>query len=165
MDVNYLIEFGKWEAKQEFAEAETRRTVEAQAKTTQAKIADFERKALEAFSGEWPEPFRDLVGGRHGVLPASLSELILDSEDGVKVAEYLANDLGEYRRIAALPAHIQGREIGKIEAKLASPPEAKPAPKSKAPAPPEQMARGAGGRFAVPPDTDDFAAFEKQYGP
>jgi hypothetical protein len=57
---------------------------------------------------------------------------------------------------------LQARELTLLETRLT--PAAKPTPKTATDAPePPPQARGAGGQFKVAADTDDFAAFEKQY--
>jgi hypothetical protein len=59
---------------------------------------------------------------------------------------------------------MQVLELAKISTALA----AKPAPAVNkipgAPEPPDNRVRGAGGQFRTPPDTSDFAAFEKMAG-
>lgn len=103
-----------------------------------------------------------------------MAAAIRTSDAGGYLAYHLASNPEEARRISALDPHSQVRELGKLEATLeagrktaAQPPESdKPKPKTAtdAPKPPENQARGAGGRFEVAPDTDDFAAFEQTYG-
>ena len=93
-----------------------------------------------------------------------MADAIRTSEVGAAVAYHLASNPEEARRIAGLNPLAAIREIGRLEArfdtKSSGPP---PKQASDAPPPPPGV-RGQGGRFAVAPDTDDFAAFEKQYG-
>lgn len=100
-----------------------------------------------------------------------MAAAIRTSDAGGYLAYHLASNPEEARRISALDPHSQVRELGKLEAKLeaarapkADPEQPKPKTATSAPKPPENQARGAGGRFEVAPDTDDFAAFEAQYG-
>src|SRR5574343_292465 len=52
-----------------------------------------------------------------------MSEVMLDSPQGTELAYYLGKNPGEARRIASLPMHRQAYELGKIESKLAAPPQ------------------------------------------
>lgn len=93
-----------------------------------------------------------------------MAQAIRSSDAGGEVAYHLASNPAEARRIASLDQISQVRELGKLEGRLAAPPAApKPKTATDAPKPPENLARGAGGRFTVQPDTDDFAAFEAQF--
>jgi hypothetical protein len=90
-------------------------------------------------------------------------ETMQESDMGAEVAYHLASNPAEAQRIASLTPRAQAREIGRIEAMLSQP--SKPKAKTVSDAPePVASARGNNGRFTVNPDTDDFAAFEKQYG-
>jgi len=50
----------------------------------------------------------------------AMQEVIVDSENGVDVAYFLAKNLDEARRIAALPPLAVARELGKLEARFAA---------------------------------------------
>ncbi len=96
---------------------------------------------------------------------------IKDSAVGPDVAYHLASNPEESRRIAQMNGIEQARHFGMLEgrfmrdAELAKT-EAKPVPKpSAAPEPPANRTRGAGGKFAVDADTDDFSAFKKMAAP
>jgi hypothetical protein len=126
----------------------------------QTAIQTFEQRVEAQFPDGEPEGLtrlRDLKA-----LPPAVTELIMDSEIGPKLADHLGNNIRELNRISALPPLQQAREITKLEMKLADPPA--PIPKTATDAPePAPTLRGAGGRFKVAPDTADFAAFEAQY--
>lgn len=127
------------------------RVWEAAHEAARAKFADFDEVVMEsAKRNEWP-------------LSREMYASAMEAESPGDVLHHLATNPGEARRIAALSPLSQAREIGKLEARLTEP-AASTAPKPKtatdAPIPPETGARGAGGRFTVSPDTDDFAAFE-----
>lgn len=96
-------------------------------------------------------------------LPVAVIEIVGESDIGPKIADHLGANPAELRRLEAMSPIQQARELTRIEHRLSEP--AKPTPKTAthAPDPPPQV-RGAGGRFTVAPDTDDFTAFEKQYG-
>lgn len=125
------------------------------------------RTGTEEFKAKYPD-FEEKVtrGGDRGTWDCTPigAIVIKGSEVGGDVAYHLATNPAESKRIAALPPLEQVRELGRLEgrflaenARSATPP---PAAVTKAPPPPEGRARGAGGRFAVQPDTDDFAAFD-----
>jgi hypothetical protein len=90
------------------------------------------------------------------------------SEYGPDVAYHLATNVEESRRIASMHPLEQAREFGRLEARfeLAAKQTEQPKPKTvtQAAPPPSVQARGAGGKFAVSADTEDFAAFDKAYG-
>ena len=166
-DPQYIKDLARHEARQEFAQLkeqdrrtaqvqEVDRSWEASQDAARSKYADFDQKVWEgAHNGEW------------ACTPVML-EAIKSTESGGEVAYHLASNPDEARRIAALNPLSQVRELGKLEARLAAPPTKEP-PKGKsatdAPPPPEGAARGAGGKFTVPDETDDFRAFERKHFP
>lgn len=123
------------------------------------------RTGSEEFKAKYPD-FEEKVtrGADRGAWDCSpvAAVVLKSSEVGGDVAYHLATNPAESKRIAALPPMEQVRELGRLEGRFMT--EAKPkvaAPTvTQAPPPPESRARGAGGRFAVPADTDDFAAFD-----
>jgi len=56
------------------------------------------------------------------VVSDTMAEAIMTSEHGPEVLNYLARNTAESRRIASLTPALQGREIGRLEAKFATPP-------------------------------------------
>lgn len=90
---------------------------------------------------------------------------IKQSPVGADVAYHLATNPTEASRISRLTPIEQALEFGRIEGRFMNSPkaeEAKPTPTAtNAPPPPAARARGAGGKFAVAADTEDFGAFEK----
>ncbi len=113
---------------------------------TQTAIQAFDAK-VEA---EYPdgEPAGITALRRAPVLPQTIVDLVTSSEIGPKLAEHLGDNPRELARLSALAPHLQGRELAKIETRLASPP--KPNPATNAP-PATPQVRGAGGRFAPGP--------------
>jgi hypothetical protein len=158
LDARFIRDHATYHAKKTFREEQTA----AQARTrAQTAIQTFEQRVEEQFPDGEPDGLarlRDLKA-----IPPVVTELILDSEIGPKLADHLGNNIRELNRISALPPLQQVRELTKLELKLASPPAPTPKTATDAPAPTPQV-RGAGGRFTVAADTDDFAAFEKQFG-
>lgn len=123
-------------------------------------VAEAWDERQQSFAKDTPDYFEVL--DKDWACSAPMADAIRTSETGAAVAYHLAKNPDEARRIAALIPLAAVREIGRLEARLdksAGPP---PKTASDAPPPPTPL-RGNGGRFAVPPDTDDFAAFEKQF--
>ena len=164
-DPNYIRDLARFETRQVIAlERETERRnaqvqeVDRSWETAQAaarsKYADYDEVVTEgAANGEWP-------------CSPAMAHAIKTSETGPDVAYHLATHPDEARRIAGMSEFSQIREMGRLEARLSTPPTKEP-PKGKtatdAPPPPEGAARGAGGKFVVSDDTDDFAAFRAKH--
>jgi hypothetical protein len=158
LDARFIRDHATYHARKAFREEQANLTRQTRVQTA---IQTFEQRAEDLFPDGEPEGlerFRSLPT----VAPA-IQEVIMDSEIGPKLADYLGSHTRELNRISALTPLQQARELTKLELKLASPPAPTPKTATDAPAPTPQV-RGAGGRFTVAPDTDDFAAFEKQYG-
>lgn len=165
-DPQFIRDLARHEARQEFAQLkeqdrrasqvqEVDRSWEAAQDAARSKFADFDEKVWEgAHEGKW------------ACTPVML-EAIKSTETGGEVAYHLASNPDEARRIAALNPLSQVRELGKLEARLAAPPTKEPGPKPKtatdAPPPPDGAARGAGGKFVVSDDTDDFQSFRAKH--
>lgn len=118
-----------------------------------SEFDDFEKVVEQGYNeGKYP-------------LAETIVKLAVDSEVGHKVIYHLATNPKEAREIAALDPTQQAVAFGRLEARFTS--SDSDAPKqNRAPQapPPAQQARGAGGKFQVPPNTDDFRAFKKKYG-
>lgn len=138
------------------------------------KYPDFKELVIDGSTGAEPKWPCSLV--------ASLA--IRASEYGTDMAYHLASNPEEAKRIHSLPDIQQAHEMGKLEGRFAyeaelakkrnptkdggeggGKPEARaPKVKTSAPTPPKRQQRGQGGKFRVPPDTNDFGAFDKAYG-
>jgi hypothetical protein len=131
------------------------------------KYPDFDLKVIKGAEGDTPA----------WACPPIVAIGIRASEVGTDIAYHLATNPDEAARIASLNNIEQAREFGRLEGRFEyeasletkatadgedTPPA--PAQRSKAPTPPKKQVRGSGGQFKVPPDTDDFAAFDKAYG-
>lgn len=159
LDARFIREHAIFHAKKAFREEQAANEARNR---TQTAIQTFEQRIEEQFPDGEPEGL-----ARLRTLPELspvVQETIFDSDIGPKLADHLGKNIRELQRISALPPIKQARELAKLELKLASPPAPTPKTATDAPAPTPQV-RGAGGRFTVAPDTDDFAAFEKQFGP
>ncbi len=126
-------------------------------------------RTIETFKGRVAQSFPD--GEPEGMkayralqeVPVALQDIVLSSENGPKLAAHYGSNRAELERLSGLSPTMQAYEIAKTEARLSGPPPAPVKTVSNAPEPPGHMSRGAGGKFTVSPDTDDFAAFEKTY--
>lgn len=164
-DPQFIRALARFEARQEFAEQSARerqtkqvqeqdRSWETAQDAARSKYADYDEVVTEgANEGKWP-------------CTPQMAHAIKTSEAGPDVAYHLASNPADARRIAALDPFSQIRELGKLEGRLSAPAPKEP-PKGKtatdAPAPPEGQARGAGGKFTVSDDTDDFKSFEAKH--
>jgi hypothetical protein len=162
LDVRFITDLATFRANKAF---EARRAAEDRDRERYSRVSAF-NQAAEALAEKTPD-FYEVVGEDFGrvarVCTQVMTDALLSSEAGPQLGYHLAKNPSEARRIAALPPLAQAMAIGELKQKLASPPAPTPKTATDAPAPTPQV-RGAGGRFTVAPDTDDFAAFEKQYG-
>ena len=124
-------------------------------------IGKFQQQSEKLFPDGPPEGLQAFL--RIPEVPVGALEVIAASDIGPKLAEYLGDNPAEMNRLRAMSPTMQARELTRVETRLSEPPKATPKTATDAPEPPPQ-ARGAGGTFKVSADTDDFAAFERQYG-
>jgi hypothetical protein len=94
-----------------------------------------------------------------------LAATIMSCDYGPQIMYYLSQNIGEAQKIVASGPASATLAIGRLDARFTKAPEQKRNTKkvSGAPKPPAAMSRGSGGRFAVPGDTDDLDAFEKEF--
>lgn len=158
-DPAYVEALTDWKADQAVSKRLSERD---QVRTQQTALTAFNARAAEAFPDGEPDGLKALKAMPQ--LSQTVAMTILDMEDGPKVADHLGANRAELHRIETLAPHLQVLELAKISTALA----AKPAPVVNkipgAPEPPDNRVRGAGGQFRTPPDTSDFAAFEKMAG-
>lgn len=155
-DPGYIKALGAWSGRQAYAEQRERDTRNA----TVERVEQTWEQRQAAFAKDKPDFYQATTARDLPITPV-MANAIKTSEDGPAVAYHLAQNPDEARRIANLPQLAQVREIGKLEAKLATP-AAAPGPKTLTDAPPPHpQARGQGGKFRPSPDTTDFAAFER----
>jgi len=156
-DPAYIDAMTDWKAEQavekRFSQREAQSRVQSAVEAFDAKVA-----------AEYPdgEPAGITALRRAPVLPQTIVDLVTTSEVGPKLAEHLGDNPRDLARLSALAPHLQGRELAKLEQKLAGPLAIPPKTATDAPEPAPTL-RGNGGRFKVAPDTQDFAAFEAQY--
>ena len=163
---DYETDADYWEAVTDWkAEMAASRAVDQfrQAARQTEVVATFETRAKALFPEGEPEglmSFRAIPE-----LPMAVMEIVSVSDVGPKLAAHLGDNPAELQRLAGMSPVQQARELTRLETRLVAPPApATPPPKTatSAPEPPPQ-ARGSSGQFKVSGDTDDFAAFERQY--
>ena len=159
-DPAYVEALTNWKADQAVSKRLSERD---QVRTQQTALTAFNARAAEAFPDGEPDGLKALKAIPQ--LSQTVALTILDMDDGPKVADHLGANRAELSRIESLPPHMQVLELAKISTRLASAPAAPAANKIPgAPEPPDNRVRGSGGQFKTPPDTSDFAAFEKMAG-
>lgn len=158
-DPAFIRQLARHEARQAYR-------AEAERHQQQTRVQSLEQTwtdRQQAFAKDNPDYFDAL--DREWVCTPVMADAIKTSDEGARVAYHLAQHPDEARRISGLNPLAQVRELGRLEATLATPP-AEPAPQLKtvsdAPAPHPQS-RGLKGQFKPPADTSDFAAFERAY--
>jgi hypothetical protein len=148
------------------------REAQAEEKQAAAKVQaqDNEQQVLSTFKGRVEEfksahpDYEEIVTAADIPITPAFRTAILTSEDGPKLAYYLASHQDECAAIAELDEIQQVRALGKLEAKLEA--AQTPAPKvSKAPPPPQRV-NAKTAAVATPSLYDeatqnDFAAWEK----
>lgn len=94
-----------------------------------------------------------------------LAMTIMSMDNGPRLMHYLSQNIGEAQKIVASGPAAATLAIGRLDAILSKPKQEDKRDKivSKAPTPPEGRSRGTGGKFVVPPDTDNLDAFEKVF--
>lgn len=134
-------------AAREAQEQEARQRAEAEARaTTWAERQQAVRAAL-------PDYDEVLSAAADIPVTAHVREVLLDSEQGPRIAYHLAQHPDEAARINALPPLAAARELGRLEAALTTAPKP-PAPRTVSNAPPPiTPVRGTGGRFEKAPES------------
>lgn len=165
----YTIEVETKAAKEKAAEEARQQAVE----TERQAIADAWVEKLDKVEEEIPEirdNIKTLTDTFQTIEPAYgeyLATLIMASEYGPQVMNYLSQNIGEAQEIVASGPAAATLRLGRLEAQFirsAQKEEIKRTKKvSKAAEPPESGTRGKGGKFATPDDTDDLEAFERKF--
>lgn len=146
------------EARQAAAEMvqgqENRRIQESTRAQSEKLVQDFEKRKAEGRTKY--EDFDDVTEQPDLMLSPAMVQNILESDIGHELAYYLGQNPDEVDRIAALSPTAATREMGKLEAKLAS---VTPAPKkSSAPAPINPLHTG---REPAPGWSSDKASYKE----
>jgi len=172
IDPEYIAAVVNYETDKRMKAADEKREKDAAEAQRAVRLAELETKRdamAEAGVAEFGDSYFDIVikGAVENKWPISpvMAELTFESEVGYKIAHHLATHPKEAREVYGKSPVAQAAYFGRLEAQFLS--GKKPAAKSpktleppKVPNPPKHAARGAGGKFTVTADTDDFAAFE-----
>ena len=137
------------EAKAEAAKAEA----EAAAEADKSVINEDWREQVERAKKTRPD-FEQVAFS--APISDDVSDLIVSSDMGADLAYHLGQNHAEARRISQLSQVDAARELGRLEAKLATPP---PKPKTTTAPPPIEPVQGGAGN--VDPAKMDFASYEK----
>ena len=150
-------------AKAEYAKTQAAKELETKQKAETAKQAQaklltaWEEKVTRAEDkyDDWQEKVGELQPTN------ALISAIMEADNGEDVAYYLGTHPKEAQRLAQLSPLSQVREIGKLEAKLASTPE-KPKAPSKAPAPITPLKGVAATAAPEPSESDDMKTWMRK---
>lgn len=93
-----------------------------------------------------------------------LASTLMALDNGPEVLYYLSDNPDETKKIVASGPVAATIALGKLDAQMTKP-KATVKKVSEAPTPPPTRARGSGGRFDIPDDTDDLEAFERKFFP
>lgn len=154
-DADYFEALADWKAEQKVSEFRKQQQAEALNKAEQNQTATrFElyqervSTALEAM----PD-YHEVVGGSDVPAAAHVLESILDSDSGPQLAYHLAKHPDVAQRLNELTPVQAAREIGRLEAQLATPKAETTPPKRTTNAPPPiNPVRGSNGQFTKSPD-------------
>lgn len=138
---------------QQIADARKGWEADQQAKSFETKRTEFTGKISETNEGA-----QRLLTDTSFPLTSDMAEFIVDSPDGVAVADYLGLNPAESARIASLSPTARGVELARLEARLTAP-QPKPAPKPTN-APPPAPTVGARAVASANPETMTQAQYE-----
>lgn len=130
--VEYVRHLAREEARQlvESERSQAQQTQEQQRWQSLAQEHEAREREYAARNPGYMEAM-DAFAAVVGVNPP-LAEVLMTSEHGPAVVEYLGNHLDEAARISQLPPHLAAREVTRIESRVSAP---KPKPTTNAPAP------------------------------
>lgn len=158
-DPGYARAVARYEARRSQAEIAAHQRVAAM-QAQQHQAIQTVKQRLDAIVEEGRRTFPDFdetVNGIGDYLTDTIRVEIAELERPAAVAHWLGKNPEVAAKLAKLPRHAVARELGRIEARLASaPPPPKP---TAAPSPPAQTARG-GGATARPLDPERMTAKE-----
>lgn len=176
-DPQYIADLTRWTIKQETQAAKAEAEQEARARAieqVQNELAVHWAEKLDAFEETVPDvrenitTLTDTFQGLDTNYGEYLATTIMASDYGPEMMNYLALNLGEAQKIVASGPAAATLALGRLEARFikSEEQEKKPSDSKKVSAakePPEDLNRGSHGRFSVKPDTDDQAAFEREF--
>lgn len=152
-DPNYLVALAEHRA---VARVTQQFEARAQAERQTASLSTFQERVAQQFPDGEPDgiaALRDLP-----TIRPEITDVIFTSDKGPLLADHLGDNPSVLRRLEGLSPSAVGYELARIEAQLSAAPPPNRVTNAPDPAP---KPRGSGGQFAVSPDTNDFAAFER----
>jgi hypothetical protein len=170
----------EYDSYEEFTEALTEWKLEqreqTRARTEQARAAEQQQKAVVASWNERAEAAREAFPDYDEVLeeandvpiPPAMQQALLESEHGPELAYKLAQDRAELERIVKLSPVSAARELGRLEATLATGKPAAPKPKPQVTRAPKPVTPIRGGKSGSTPSVydadlaDDYNAWERE---
>lgn len=179
-DPIYIRDLTRFTIQQETKRFKEESEKEAKAReiaTEQAKLQEAWAEKVKAKEEEVPdfrERTKELTSAFGNLDPQYgdyLATTIMQLDNGPDILDYLSQNIGEARDIVASGAFAATLAIGRLQAKLEkpkaeAPKREEPSNKNKvseAPEPPSNRTRGASGKFAASPDTNDLDAFEREF--
>jgi|GEM_PF-1685119 len=114
---DYVRAVAKWEVRQEMATEKQQSRENSLKDEIHQKRLSFAEQAKKVAEAE--SDYDDVMDGIEGVMiPPAVQSVLLESDDGAKLAYELAKDPKEFERICSLAPLAAARAIGKIEARL-----------------------------------------------
>lgn len=175
-DPAFITDLTRFTIAQETQALEQKRAEEAAAKeldvAKQELQAEWAQKLEEAEEDnpEIRENIAGLTDTFQNIDPAYgeyLAMIIMQSENGPMIMDYLSQNIGEAQKIVASGPAAATLAIGRLDARLTPRPKEEEKRNSKnvshAPEPPEKVTRGRKGQRNLRPDTDNLEDFEKLY--
>jgi hypothetical protein len=160
---NTSVDFDALEYEDGIAERVAQKTRKEQAETaeqTAHRLASEVFGHREAMVREQYPDYDAVTRSPNVTITELMAQVIMDSETGPEVAYHLGKNPAEAARIAALPPHLQARELGKLEATITAP---KPAPKlAPAPVKPVSGIAAGGSRDPGTMSMAEYAAWRNQ---
>lgn len=174
-DPQYIADLTQHTIDERMKAAEAKRAEEEEARYVrqqQEELANQWVSRLDEFEKEVPEVrdnIRELTDAFQSLDPGYgefLAATLMSMDTGPQVMNYLSQNIGEAQKIVNSGPAAALLAFGRLETlftKAEQREERKEKKVSKAPAPPENLNRGSGGKFAVAIDTDNLDAFEKEF--
>lgn len=170
LDPQFMRDTARFEAKAELAayrEDQRRESEQTQQREAAQRDAAALRDKADSISKAGAAKFDDfdevvVEAAKRGeyTLTKEMFELAAETDAPADVLYHLASNPEEAELVASLPFAKQALWFGRLQVKLTTPP---PPKVPKAPVPLATPVRGSGGRYTVPDDTDDLAAFERKF--
>jgi hypothetical protein len=172
--IHDLTEYMFEQKAKEYEETRTQQEAARQLAAEQDALKNTWTEKVTKYEDDVPEireHIADLVDTFQGLEPQYgefLATTIMSQDNGPAIMEYLSQNIGEAQKIVASGPYAATLAIGRLDARLDN---TKPRPTeekrnkrvSNAPEPPKANVKGSKGRTSVREDTDDYAAFKRDF--